>query len=378
MPIKKTTSVLDQLSHTSISSKENRIEKLSVEIEKLKAENEAEKALLEKQINQLRQELIQQSGEHEVPLEKIIPNPDQPRKTFTEQDIVELAHSIERYGQIEPIILIPQGNGINLIFDGERRFRAARLRQSLTIRSVFMPQTKYLHRKALITTLHRQDLNALDRAEAVLKEIHEEVGLEPKDSAQLIKSCIFRLDNQRITRKLTSNIGRKKEEYDFSGLELNELEEKVISVLLDLSLNPSSFLTFDLKAISLPLDLQNAIRTQGLPIKHAFLLNRLSVKNLRLAGDVVEDIRKKATAHVLKNKLSEVNTRNYVKSLIYSELPQESSGTSKTKLVLKSSQKIINTIDKLEFTIGELEAIKKEMSLIIENINQKMEKLKKV
>jgi ParB family chromosome partitioning protein len=371
---KKLSSVADALALTTISNTvREEIEQLSQEIVRLKEEN-SKKNELENQIAQLRQQLREQGGECSVALDKIIPNSEQPRQTFTEQDIGELARSLDRYGQLEPVILIPQNGETYLIFDGERRWRSAKQNDWKTINAVFMPSTiDLLHRKALITTLHRQDLNALDRAEAVLREIKLETGLESADSVQLIKSCIFRLDNLRVTRKLTDNLGREREDYDFSDLDLSDLEIRVINVLLDLSLNPSSFVAFDLKALSLPKDLKNAIRSQGLPIKHAFVLNRLSAKNLRSTEAVAEQKRQNATAHVLDNKLSEVKTREYVKSILkLTELPNNSFVHPKQKRILDSTKIIINELNDPDFPIEALVSIEIEIGLILEKIQNKI------
>ncbi len=59
----------------------------------------------------------------EVSLADLRPNPDQPRKTFDEAALAELADSIERNGLIQPIVAIEDGDGFTIVA-GERRFRA--------------------------------------------------------------------------------------------------------------------------------------------------------------------------------------------------------------------------------------------------------------
>ena len=59
-----------------------------------------------------------------MPLESIVPNPNQPRKKFDESLLEELAVSIKNYGIIQPIIVCPAGGGKYQIVAGERRYRA--------------------------------------------------------------------------------------------------------------------------------------------------------------------------------------------------------------------------------------------------------------
>ena len=61
---------------------------------------------------------------YHIELTQIQPNPDQPRKIFTEEALTELAESIKKYGQLQPIVLNKLGNDSYIIAAGERRFRA--------------------------------------------------------------------------------------------------------------------------------------------------------------------------------------------------------------------------------------------------------------
>lgn len=68
-------------------------------------------------------------GEHErvhkLELNKLLANPDQPRKHFSEDDINELSSSIKRHGVLQPLVVTPDGDQYKIIA-GERRFRAAK------------------------------------------------------------------------------------------------------------------------------------------------------------------------------------------------------------------------------------------------------------
>jgi len=371
---KQKSNIASLLNSSGISqTANNQIEELLLEIEQLKSDNH-DKSLLEKQIGDLRKQIKDQKGEQHVSIDLITPNPKQPRQTFTKADIDELAQSLNRYGQLQPLILIPQNNGSYFIFDGERRWRAAKQILWTEINAVIIPafSEKDLHRKALITTLCRQDLNALDRAEAILNEIKQETGISILDATRLIKSMIFRLDRKKITKKLTDNLG--KSNYDFSELQLNDQETAVTKVLLDLSQNPSSFATLDLKAQSLPDDLKNAIRNQGLQVKHSFILNRISAKNLKSTDNDAKQIRKEATTYVLDNSLTTSETTAYVNSIFsdYENIEHKIIET-KEKILFQSTAKILGILNETTISTDNLSKLEKELKLILKTISSSIE-----
>lgn len=119
-----------------------------------------------------------------VPLDQLHPNPDQPRKTFDEESLAELARSIEERGIIQPILAEEREDGGYTIIAGERRWRAARM-AGLTIVPVlpglFSPEEKL--EIALIENIQRQDLSPLEEARAY-QELLETVGLSQEELAR--------------------------------------------------------------------------------------------------------------------------------------------------------------------------------------------------
>ncbi len=102
-----------------------------------------------------------------VPLARLKPNPDQPRKTFPDSSIDELAESIRKHGLLQPILAEPASGGDYIIVAGERRFRAAG-RAGLTevpviVRSVSSEKRLQL---SLIENIQREDLNPMEEARA--------------------------------------------------------------------------------------------------------------------------------------------------------------------------------------------------------------------
>ncbi|MGO4545043.1 ParB/RepB/Spo0J family partition protein [Paenibacillus sp. 2TAB23] len=102
----------------------------------------------------------------EISLTQLRPNPYQPRKTFDEDSIKELAESIKQHGIIQPIIVRTVLKGYEIIA-GERRFRASQYCGNKTIPAVVRSFTdQQVMEIALIENLQREDLNAIEVAVA--------------------------------------------------------------------------------------------------------------------------------------------------------------------------------------------------------------------
>jgi ParB family chromosome partitioning protein len=102
----------------------------------------------------------------EIPLSQLRANPYQPRKTFQEEAIKELAESIREHGVIQPIIVRQALKGFEIIA-GERRFRASQLLGKATIAAVVRPYSdQQVMEIALIENVQREDLNAIEVAVA--------------------------------------------------------------------------------------------------------------------------------------------------------------------------------------------------------------------
>jgi len=102
-------------------------------------------------------------AETSLPVEQIRPNPDQPRRSFSEQELNELAASIEKSGIIQPLIVRRLGDGDYQIVAGERRWRAAQLAQLHEVPVVIreLDDTQVLE-FAIIENVQREDLNPLE------------------------------------------------------------------------------------------------------------------------------------------------------------------------------------------------------------------------
>jgi len=124
-------------------------------------------------------------GIAEIELDKIVPNEYQPRKTFQDDAMKELAASIKEHGVIQPIIVHRIGSNYGLIA-GERRWRASRLAGLKTIPALVKEATKReLIEQALIENIQREDLNPLEAAEAY-KRLQDEFKLTQEDVAKRV------------------------------------------------------------------------------------------------------------------------------------------------------------------------------------------------
>ncbi len=102
----------------------------------------------------------------EIPLEEIRSNPYQPRKTFNEESIEELANSIKEYGIVQPIIVKKAVKGYELIA-GERRTKAARVAGFISIPAIIKEfDDQEMMEIALVENIQREDLNPIDEAKA--------------------------------------------------------------------------------------------------------------------------------------------------------------------------------------------------------------------
>ncbi len=116
---------------------------------------------------------------------QIVPNQEQPRKDFDEESIEELAESIREFGVIQPLLVQKKGRYYEIIA-GERRWRAAKkagIKEVPVIVGVYNEQE--VKEISLIENIQREDLNAIEEAEAY-KNLMDEFGLTQEQVAQKV------------------------------------------------------------------------------------------------------------------------------------------------------------------------------------------------
>jgi ParB family transcriptional regulator, chromosome partitioning protein len=127
------------------------------------------------------------SGLMEVPIAQIAPNPYQPRKTFNEASIEELAHSVREHGIIQPLVVTRTGDNRYRLIAGERRFRAAQKAGLDTVPVVVKEamQDAQTLQVALIENIQREDLNPIEEALAY-HQLHEEFHLTQEEISKRV------------------------------------------------------------------------------------------------------------------------------------------------------------------------------------------------
>lgn len=127
------------------------------------------------------------NGTKNLPLAKIEPNPDQPRKVFEQSSLDELAESIRQHGVITPItVRRADKEGYYQIIAGERRWRAARQAGLEDIPAMILEASESeVMELALIENLQRQDLNPIEEAEGY-ERLMKQFGLTQEQVAQRV------------------------------------------------------------------------------------------------------------------------------------------------------------------------------------------------
>ncbi|MCW2631957.1 MAG: parB-like partition protein [Pseudonocardia sp.] len=119
----------------------------------------------------------------EVPTTAIEPNPQQPRRSFDDESLAELAHSIREFGLLQPIVVRETQRGQFQLVMGERRWRAAQLAGLATLPAIVRSTADdALLRDALLENIHRVQLNPLEEA-AAYEQLLAEFGVTHSELA---------------------------------------------------------------------------------------------------------------------------------------------------------------------------------------------------
>ena len=180
-----------------------------------------------------------------LPLREIEPDPGQPRKTFDDETLAELAASIAEHGLLQPIAVRPKPSGGYLIVAGERRWRASRMagltEVPVIVKDVTDEQAMEL---ALVENLQREDLDPVEEA-AGIRELMTRCDLTQEQAARKLGKSRSALANslrllslpETVLELLKSGfitIGHAKV---VLGLPTPELQEEAAQMIADNQLN---------------------------------------------------------------------------------------------------------------------------------------------
>lgn len=131
-------------------------------------------------------EITEKSPYQLLPIYKVEPNPDQPRRDFDEEELQALSESITVHGIIQPLTVREMANGYYQIIAGERRWRAARLANLSEVPAIVIEaDDRKVTELALIENLQRQDLNPIEEALGYQKLV-DDFGITKEEASQRV------------------------------------------------------------------------------------------------------------------------------------------------------------------------------------------------
>ena len=136
-----------------------------------------------------------------IPISQILPSEDQPRKTFNNETIEELANSIREKGVLQPIIVKRSGEGSYRLICGERRFRAATVCGLTEVPAIIkdIAPEEFLE-WALIENIQREDLNPLEEAEAYQRLVEDRMFSQEEVAKRVGKNRATVANTLRLLR----------------------------------------------------------------------------------------------------------------------------------------------------------------------------------
>lgn len=141
----------------------------------------------------------------EIPIKKIVANPDQPRQIFDDEGIQELSDSIKAFGVLQPISVRQVGDAFELIM-GERRLRASVLAEMDSVPAIVIDSDSTASAfMALIENLQRVDLNFVEEAEG-FKRLIEQHNMSQKDVAAKVGKNQSTVSNKLRILKLSEKV----------------------------------------------------------------------------------------------------------------------------------------------------------------------------
>lgn len=208
----------------------------------------------------------------DIDMAMVVPTEAQPRQSFKEDTIKELAESIEKNGLLQPIVVRPMDGGKYQIIAGERRYRAfKKLGRTMIPAIVREYEDEEVDKLQLVENVQREDLNPYDEAIAYLK-LKEKYGLKQEDIAKAVGK----------SRPYISNMTR-----------LLSLEDEILEMLKNGEITVShAKLILSLDTKEERLKLAHKIKDAGLTVRHTEERTR-KPKKAKSEDIYIKDIRER-------------------------------------------------------------------------------------
>lgn len=231
-------------------------------------------------------------------------DPNQPRKTFNEDSLKELADSIERHGVLEPILVRKVGSKY-MIVAGERRYRATLLLNRETIPAIVIdPKNESVVREIqIVENLQREDISPIERAKAIYEY------LRPYAKDKSVKTLLI---NYRMGRAVPE-----------------EFALTVSALCKAIGKTPITLIRW-ISLLDLPEDIQKKIDDPNSPLTSKHVESLLKVKDL--------DVIKKVVKIIEENELSSDDVANVVSTLKHFK-------PASLRSAIRSVQEVINIVD---------------------------------
>ena len=188
---------------------------------------------------------LQEESVTSLPITRVEPRPDQPRDSFDEERLQDLADSISRHGLIQPVIVRKLENGNYQIIAGERRWRAARLAglPEIPVR-VLQADDRSVSELALVENLQREDLNPMEEARGYQK-LMTDYALTQEEAAAGVGKSRSAVANALRLLNLSAGVASLVERGELSAgharallpIEDSELQQKAAALVMSKALS---------------------------------------------------------------------------------------------------------------------------------------------
>lgn len=258
------------------------------------------------------------AGVTEVSISEIKPNPGQPRKTFDENALAELATSIRNHGILQPLVITPTNDGYEIIA-GERRFRAAKMAGLTSVPVIIKDVDEKTRREiALVENIQREDLNPMEEAEALYvllkendltqEELAKVLGKSRPAVANALRLLTLQKSVQAYVRKGDLSVGHAKvllaikdpklqieyaNEAARKGWSVRKLEKKVLELLVTGTPSREKIVPLEIRAMTD--DMQRVfgtkVRVSGNEKKGRIVIDYCSADDLQRIYDLLEKLK---------------------------------------------------------------------------------------
>ncbi|MGC8721600.1 MAG: ParB/RepB/Spo0J family partition protein [Caldisericaceae bacterium] len=272
----------------------------------------------------------------DISLDKIMPDPGQPRKSFEEDSLNELASSIKQKGVLEPI-LVRKSNENFIIIAGERRWRASKIAGKLSIPAIVVEpkDSKDIKEIQIIENLQREDISVIERARVI------QDYLKPYARDKHLKTLLI---NMRMGRDVPE-----------------EFAHTVSALCQTIGKTPGTIIRW-LSLLDLPEDIQNKIDNPSSPITSRHVESLLKLKDIALMKGVIELIE--------RENLSSNDTVKLVRHIT------KKRSADPLKSAIRNIEAIAKRITFVERP-NELKKIKEELLIVRDLTQELLEKLPK-